>query len=73
MYGASLRKIRKLKVSQPTQYTCSFYGKTRMKKWRPVTGVPWTYRTPSRATVKSAIRRLKELKDEERLHRLKYW
>ncbi|EFB17495.1 hypothetical protein PANDA_012195, partial [Ailuropoda melanoleuca] len=70
--GTSLRKGgRKLKISQHTQYTCSFCGKTQMKKWatwqqrsqgKMVAGGAWSYSTPSGATVKLAIRCLKELR-----------
>ncbi|CAD7689521.1 unnamed protein product [Nyctereutes procyonoides] len=63
-YGASLRKM----------YTCSFCGKTKMKRravgiWhcgscmKTIASGAWTYNTTSAVTVKSAIR-LKELKDQ---------
>ncbi|XP_056428019.1 60S ribosomal protein L37a isoform X1 [Hyla sarda] len=75
-YGASLRKmVKKIEISQHAKYTCSFCGKTKMKRkavgiWRCgscmkiVAGGAWTYNTTSAVTVKSAIRRLKELKDQ---------
>ncbi|XP_043857448.1 60S ribosomal protein L37a-like [Dromiciops gliroides] len=75
-YGASLRKmVKKIEISQHAKYTCSFCGKTKMKKWavgiwhcgscmKTVAGSAWTYNTTSAVTVKSAIRRLKELMDQ---------
>ncbi|XP_032991450.1 uncharacterized protein LOC117038650 [Rhinolophus ferrumequinum] len=74
-YGASLRKMKKIEISQHAKYTCSFCGKTKMKRravaiWhcgscmKTVAGGAWTYNTTSAVTVKSAIRRLKELKDQ---------
>ncbi|KAM4698547.1 large ribosomal subunit protein eL43-like [Rhinophrynus dorsalis] len=75
-YGASLRKmVKKTEISQHAKYTCSFCGKTKMKRkavgiWhcvpcmKIVAGGAWTYNTTSAVTVKSAIRRLKELKDQ---------
>uniref|UniRef100_A0A672NQJ7 Eukaryotic translation initiation factor 4A3 n=1 Tax=Sinocyclocheilus grahami TaxID=75366 RepID=A0A672NQJ7_SINGR len=75
-YGASLRKmVKKIEISQHAKYTCSFCGKTKMKRkavgiWhcgscmKTVAGGAWTYNTTSAVTVKSAIKRLKELKDQ---------
>ncbi|XP_068931066.1 large ribosomal subunit protein eL43-like [Petaurus breviceps papuanus] len=75
-YRASLRKmVKKIEISQHAKYTCSFCGKTKMKRravgiWhcgscmKTVAGGAWTYNTTSAVTVKSAIRRLKELKDQ---------
>ncbi|XP_004406537.1 PREDICTED: putative 60S ribosomal protein L37a [Odobenus rosmarus divergens] len=75
-YGASLRKmVKKIEISQHAKYTCSFCGKTKMKRravgiWhcgscmKTVAGGAWTYNTTSAVTVKSAIRGLKELKDQ---------
>ncbi|XP_051021829.1 60S ribosomal protein L37a-like [Acomys russatus] len=71
-YGASLRKmVKKIEISQHVNYTCFFCGKTKMKRaidiWhcgscmKIVAGGAWT---TSAVTVKSAIRRLKELKDQ---------
>nr|XP_019567360.1 PREDICTED: putative 60S ribosomal protein L37a [Rhinolophus sinicus] len=74
-YGASLRKmVKKIEISQHAKYTCSFCGKTKMKRravgnWpcgscvKTVAGGAWSTNTTS-VTVKSAIRRLKELKDQ---------
>ncbi|XP_042810203.1 60S ribosomal protein L37a-like [Panthera leo] len=80
-YGTSFRKmVKKIEIRQHTKYTCSFCGKTKMKRqavgiWRcgscmkTVAGGTWTYNTTSTVTVKPAIRRLKELKDQKKLHR----
>ncbi|XP_042542258.1 60S ribosomal protein L37a-like [Dipodomys spectabilis] len=74
--GASLWKmVKKSEISQHTNYTCSFCSKTNMKRqavdiWhcgscmKTLAGDAWTYTTTSAITVKSAIRRLKELKDQ---------
>uniref|UniRef100_A0A8C6S1B1 60S ribosomal protein L37a n=1 Tax=Nannospalax galili TaxID=1026970 RepID=A0A8C6S1B1_NANGA len=73
-YGTYFRKIE---ISQRAKYTCSFYGKTKMKRravsiWhcgscmKTVAGGAWTYTTTSAVTVKSAVRRLKELKDQQK-------
>ncbi|XP_006158861.1 60S ribosomal protein L37a-like, partial [Tupaia chinensis] len=79
-YGASLRKmVKKIEISQHTKYTCSFCGKAKMKRravgiWhcsscmKTVADGAWTC-TTSAVTVKSAIRRLEELKDQWKLHR----
>ena len=75
-YCASLRKmVKKIEISQHAKYTCSFCGKTKMKRqavgichcgscMKTITGGTWTYNTTSAVTAKSAIRRLKELKDQ---------
>ncbi|XP_006920569.1 60S ribosomal protein L37a-like [Pteropus alecto] len=75
-YGAFLRKMeKKIKISQHAKYTCSFCVKTKMKRravgiWhcvscmKTVAGGAWTYNTISAVIVMSAIRRLKELKDQ---------
>ncbi|XP_036619189.1 60S ribosomal protein L37a-like [Trichosurus vulpecula] len=75
-YGASLRKmVRKIEINEHAKYTCSFCGKTKMRRqavgiWhcvscmKTIAGGAWTYNTTSEVTVKSAIRRLKELKDQ---------
>ncbi|KAF3822480.1 hypothetical protein GH733_007854 [Mirounga leonina] len=58
-YGASLRKmVKKIEISWHTKYTCSFCGKTKMKRravgiWhhgsgmKTVAGGVWTYTTTS--------------------------
>uniref|UniRef100_A0A2K5JNB2 60S ribosomal protein L37a n=1 Tax=Colobus angolensis palliatus TaxID=336983 RepID=A0A2K5JNB2_COLAP len=63
-YGTSLWKmVKKIEISQHAKYTCSFCGRTKMKRravgirhcgscMKTVAGGAW-----------SAIRRLKELKD----------
>ncbi|XP_045353404.1 60S ribosomal protein L37a-like [Leopardus geoffroyi] len=83
-YGTSFRKmVKKIEISQHAKYTCFFCGKTKMKRralgiWRcgscmkTVAGGTWTYNTTSTVTVKPAIRRLKELKDQKKLHYLKH-
>uniref|UniRef100_A0A3B3Y306 Ribosomal protein L37a n=1 Tax=Poecilia mexicana TaxID=48701 RepID=A0A3B3Y306_9TELE len=55
-YGASLRKmVKKIEISQHAKYTCSFCGKTKMKRravgiWhcgscrKTVAGGAWTYK-----------------------------
>uniref|UniRef100_A0AAZ3PNT9 60S ribosomal protein L37a n=2 Tax=Oncorhynchus tshawytscha TaxID=74940 RepID=A0AAZ3PNT9_ONCTS len=75
-YGTSFRKmVKKIEISQHAKYTCSFCGKTKMKRravgiWhcgscmKTVAGGAWTHNTKSAVTVKSAIRILKELKDQ---------
>ncbi|XP_013213522.2 large ribosomal subunit protein eL43 [Ictidomys tridecemlineatus] len=75
-YGASLQKmVRKIEISQHTKYTCSFCSKTKMKRqavgighcgfcMKTVVGGACTYNTTSVIKVRSAIRRLKELKDQ---------
>ncbi|XP_012913926.1 60S ribosomal protein L37a-like [Mustela putorius furo] len=82
-YGASLRKMgKKTEISQHV-YTCSFCGKTKMKRravgiWhcgscmKTVAGGAWTDTTTSAVTVESAFRRLKELKDQWTRHHLKH-
>ncbi|XP_016079612.1 PREDICTED: 60S ribosomal protein L37a-like [Miniopterus natalensis] len=74
-YGASLWKmVKKIEISQNAKRTCSFCGKTKMKRgavgiWhcgssmKTVAVGAWTYSTTSAVTVQSATRRLKELKD----------
>ncbi|XP_012881847.1 PREDICTED: 60S ribosomal protein L37a-like [Dipodomys ordii] len=75
-YGASLWNIvKKIEISQHAKYTCFFCGKAKMKRqavgiWhcgscmKIVAGGAWAYNTTSAIIVKSAIRRLKELKDQ---------
>ncbi|KAK2112160.1 60S ribosomal protein L37A [Saguinus oedipus] len=75
-YEASLWKtVKKSEISQHAKYTCSFCGKTKMKRrptgiWhcgscmKTVAGGAWMYNTTSALSVKPAIRRLKELKDQ---------
>ncbi|XP_045845926.1 60S ribosomal protein L37a-like [Meles meles] len=75
-YGASLRKmVKNTEISQHAKYTCSFCGKTKMKRravgiWhcgsckKTVAGGSWTYNPTSAVTVKPVFRRLEELKDQ---------
>ncbi|EKX54074.1 large subunit ribosomal protein L37Ae, cytoplasmic [Guillardia theta CCMP2712] len=72
-YGASLRKqIKKIEITQHAKYTCSFCGKDSVKRqavgiWKCasckkcIAGGAYTLNTPTAATVRSAIRRLREL------------
>merc|ERR1711976_235998 len=74
-YGASLRKIiKKIEISQHETYTCPFCGKDSLK--RKVVGVwhcsgcmktraggAWAPDTTAAVTVRSAIRRLREMQD----------
>nr|CAI5848229.1 unnamed protein product [Callosobruchus analis] len=73
-YGASLRKmIKKMEITQHSKYNCSFCGKDGMKRsavgiWickkckRVVTGGAYVYATTAAASVRAAIRRLKDNK-----------
>ena len=77
-YGASLRKtVKKMEITQHAKYTCTFCGKDSMKRhsvgiWYcntkncriKVAGGAWTYSTTAAASVRSAIRRLRELRSE---------
>merc|ERR1712044_109115 len=76
-YGASLRKtVKKMEISQHAKYLCTFCGKENMKRsavgiWKCnvkscrviVAGGAWTYSTSAAASVRSAIRLLREMKD----------
>ncbi|XP_062569982.1 large ribosomal subunit protein eL43-like [Saccostrea cucullata] len=74
-YGASLRKtIKRMEISQHSRYTCQFCGKDSMKRqavgiWscsrcrKTVAGGAWVYSTTAAATVRSAVRRLREMKE----------
>lgn len=74
-YGASLRKqIKKIEVSQHSKYTCSFCGKQSMKRtcvgiWKckacnkTVAGGAYVYQTTTAATIRSNVRRLKEMRE----------
>jgi len=73
-YGASLRKqVRKIEITQHAKYTCSFCGKDSVKRqavgiWKcrscrkTVAGGAWTMTTTAAATVRSTVRRLREMK-----------
>merc|ERR1739841_500777 len=74
-YGASLRKtVKKMEITQHAKYTCTFCGKDNMKRkavgiWKcgtkncgiTVAGGAWNYSTTAAASVRSAIRRLREV------------
>ncbi|CAG8577525.1 9592_t:CDS:10 [Paraglomus occultum] len=72
-YGASLRKqIKKMEITQHQKYTCTFCGKDTVKRkavgiWeckacrKVLAGGAWTVSTTAAATVRSTIRRLREL------------
>ncbi len=72
-YGASLRKmVKKMEISQHQVYVCSFCGKLSMRRnaagiWeckhckRVVAGGAWVYSTTAAASVRSAVRRLREM------------
>merc|ERR1711937_935150 len=74
-YGASLRKtIKKMEITQHGKYTCFFCGKEAMKRravgiWgcirckKVVAGGAYVYSTTAAATVRSAVRRLRETKE----------
>ena len=73
-YGASLRKVvKKMEVTQHSKYNCPFCGKDNVKRavvgiWKckscrkTMAGGAWTMTTPAAATVRSAIRRLRQTK-----------
>ncbi|KAJ3372229.1 60S ribosomal protein L43 [Allomyces arbusculus] len=72
-YGATLRKqIKKMEITQHAKYTCSFCGKDSVKRtavgiWhckgckKTMAGGAWTVGTTTAATVRSTVRRLREL------------
>ncbi|CAH0384212.1 unnamed protein product [Bemisia tabaci] len=72
-YGASLRKqVKKIEITQHSKYTCSFCGKQSMRRscvgiWscdrcrRTVAGGAYVYATTAATSVRSAIRRLREI------------
>merc|ERR1712112_716652 len=76
-YGASLRKtVKKMEISQHSKYTCTFCGKDKMKRscvgiWNcgdkncrvKVAGGAYTYTTTAAASIRSAVRRLREMKE----------
>ncbi|MRB67590.1 50S ribosomal protein L37Ae, partial [Bacillus thuringiensis] len=74
-YGASLRKlVKKMEITQHGRYTCSFCGKEAMKRraagiWsckgcrKVVAGGAYVYCTTAAATTRSAVRRLREMKE----------
>ncbi len=76
-YGASLRKtVKKMEITQHSKFLCTFCGKEAMKRkavgiWYcnikncriTVAGGAYTFSTTAAASVRSAIRRLRETKD----------
>ncbi|KAK3762332.1 hypothetical protein RRG08_006074 [Elysia crispata] len=74
-YGASLRKtVKKMEITQHSTYVCPFCGKECMKRkavgiWvcsrcsKSVAGGAWVYTTTAAAQVRSAIRRLRDMKE----------
>ncbi|KAJ7252500.1 ribosomal L37ae protein family-domain-containing protein [Mycena rebaudengoi] len=72
-YGASLRKqVKRMEISQHARYTCTFCGKDTVKRtavgiWncsscrKVIAGGAWTVSTTSAATVRSTVRRLRDL------------
>lgn len=74
-YGASLRRqCKKLEVQQHAKYDCAFCGKKSVKRdstgiWtckachKTVAGGAYTVSTSAAATIRSTIRRLRELKE----------
>ncbi|KAF2861404.1 putative 60S ribosomal protein L43 [Piedraia hortae CBS 480.64] len=74
-YGASLRKqVKKIEISQHAKYTCTFCGKTTVKRhsvgiWncksckKTMAGGAYSLSTPAAATARSTIRRLRETKE----------
>ncbi|CAD6889890.1 unnamed protein product [Tilletia controversa] len=74
-YGSSLRRsMKKIEISQHSKYTCTFCGKDSVKRkavgiWecksckKTIAGGAWTLSTTAAATVRSTIRRLRDLND----------
>ncbi|KAB0381648.1 hypothetical protein FD755_003565 [Muntiacus reevesi] len=63
-YGASLRKmVKKTEISQARQVYLLLLWQNQDEE-KSLAGGAWTYNTTSAVTVKSAIRRLKEVKDQ---------
>ena len=73
-YGASLRKqIKKIEITQHARYVCQFCGKETVKRsvvgiWscrackKDLAGGAYSLSTATAATVRSTIRRLREIK-----------
>ncbi|KAI0766596.1 60S ribosomal protein L37 [Trametes elegans] len=72
-YGASLRKqVKKMEITQHARYTCTFCGKDSVKRqavgiWKcssckkVIAGGAWAVSTTAAATVRSTVRRLREI------------
>lgn len=76
-YGANPRKrAKKLEISQKARHFCSFCGKFGFRRravgiWRctcdkTMAGGAYTLSTPNSSTVRSTVRRLRELKRAEK-------
>nr|BAK00460.1 predicted protein [Hordeum vulgare subsp. vulgare] len=75
-YGASLRKqVRKMEITQHAKYTCYFCGKDTVKRqavgvWKcsaclkVLAGGAWVMNTTAAATVRSTIRRLRDIAEQ---------
>ena len=76
-YGASLRKIaKKIEITQHATYTCAFCGKQSVKRravgiWdckgcgKSLAGGAWVMTTTAAATVRSTVRRLRDLNERK--------
>merc|ERR1712093_175292 len=74
-YGPSLRKqIKKMEITQHSRYTCPFCGKDAVKRtavgiWhcggckKTQAGGAWVTSTTAAATVRSTVRRLREMSE----------
>jgi large subunit ribosomal protein L37Ae len=74
-YGSSLRKqVKKMEITQHAKYTCTFCGKDSVKRvavgiWnckgcrKVMAGGAYVLGTTAASTVRSTIRRLREIKD----------
>ncbi|KAJ1914922.1 60S ribosomal protein L43 [Mycoemilia scoparia] len=75
-YGSSLRKqVKKMEITQHAKYTCTFCGKDSVRRtavgiWtckgckKTTAGGAWTVSTTAAATVRSTIRRLRDLLEQ---------
>ncbi|KAJ0403221.1 hypothetical protein P43SY_000029 [Pythium insidiosum] len=75
-YGASLRKVvKKIEISQHAKYNCAFCGKDSIKRtvvgiWKckschkTMAGGAYLLNTPSAATVRSTLARLRKTHDD---------
>ncbi|XP_003387949.1 PREDICTED: 60S ribosomal protein L37a-like [Amphimedon queenslandica] len=75
-YGASLRKmVKKIEITQHSKYNCYFCGKRSMKRtcvgiWqckkcrKVIAGGAWVPSTTAAATIRSVIRRLREMAEQ---------
>jgi len=75
-YGASLRKIaKKAEVAQHAKYVCAFCGKSAVRRtaagiWKckgcrkVIAGGAYIVSTPTAATIRSTIRRLRDIQNQ---------